>query len=101
VIVWLLPDVDRNWSAEVPHSVPVAYCLKGYSLAGDTMRSMHDEVLDACYEAGLDVVCSAFDGQWCTLSTRGETGELLTILQLQRDIWNAAKGNLGRTYAKL
>ena len=45
VNVWLLQDTDREWNAERPHSIPIAYALKGYSLSVEVMRSMCEDVL--------------------------------------------------------
>ena len=55
MLVWLLADVDRIWQPELPHSVPVAYALKGDSLHMTIMRSMMEEVLQACYDEGIHV----------------------------------------------
>lgn len=91
VLVWLLSDTDRKWNAEIPHSVPVAYALKGYSLGTKPMRSIHNYVLQAGHDENLDVICSCFDGQWIRLATRDENNRPLTILQLQRDVEEKAK----------
>lgn len=87
VLVWLLSDTDRVWDPEIPHSTPVAYAMKGYSLPVQQMRAMHDHVLQRCYEKNIDVVCSTFDGQWLGLATRDEANKPLTLLQLQRDVY--------------
>lgn len=90
VLVWLLSDTDRCWNIEVPHSLPVAYAMKGYSLPNQPMREMHEHILDECYKRGIDVVCSCFDGQWIKLATRDQDDRPLTLLQLQRDVYDNA-----------
>ena len=57
ILVWLLSDTDRLWHAEIPHSMPVAYAMKGYSLKLDTMRSMCNLVYDHCKEHNIHIAC--------------------------------------------
>ncbi len=64
VMVWLLSDVHRMWHAEIPHSIPVCYVMKGYSLPLSIMRDMNSDVLDACKEKGIHVACTTFDGSF-------------------------------------
>ena len=86
VLVWILADTNRMWQPEIPHALPVAYALKGYSLDCEVMRRMCDNVQQILHEKGLSVVCSTFDGQWNTLATRDGNGRPLTLVQLQRDV---------------
>ncbi|CAC5412480.1 unnamed protein product [Mytilus coruscus] len=85
VVVWLLSDTERIWHPEMPHSVPTAYAMKGYSLSVNIMRSMHDNILQVCSDYGLNITCSCFDGQWIKLGTRNEDDKPLTLLQLQKE----------------
>ena len=91
VLVWLLSDTDRCWNPEIPHALPVGYALKGYSLATKTIRNMHDELLQACHQKNINVVCSCFDGQWLKLATRDKNDKPLTLIQLQRDVLENSK----------
>ena len=91
VLVWLLSDVNRMWQPEIPHSVPIAYGLKGYSLPSDIMRGICDDILQACHEKGLHIACTCFDGQWLPLANRSSSGKALTLLQLQRNVWSEVK----------
>ena len=91
VVVWLLQDVNRQWKSESPHSIPIAYALKGYSLPVDVMRNMSEEVLKACVDKNIHVVGMSFDGQWVGLLSRSADGKPLTQLQLQKDIWGHVK----------
>lgn len=90
VLVWLIQDTDRNWNPEVPHALPCAYALKGYSLTVQQMRGMCDDVLTACRSHGINVVGMAFDGQWIKLINRNSQNEPLTLLQLQKDVFGKA-----------
>ena len=91
VLVWLLSDTDRLFHPEIPHSLPVAYAMKGYSLSTPIMRAMHEDILQKCYDKGIDVACSCFDGQWLKMATRSRDDKPLTLLQLQRDVWDKSK----------
>lgn len=90
VLVWHLQDTDRQWHPERIHAVPIAYALKGYSLKAEQMRSMCRDVIKACVDKGLRVVCLSFDGQWLTLVHRDHDGKPLTLLQLQKDVYKIA-----------
>ncbi|XP_076088264.1 uncharacterized protein LOC143058683 [Mytilus galloprovincialis] len=86
VLVWLLSDTDRNWNEEIPHSLPIGYAMKGYSLPTSPMRNMHNAMLQACYDKDIHIACSCFDGQWIKLASRDASDKPLTLLQLQRDV---------------
>ena len=91
VLVWMLSDADRFWHAEIPHALPIAYAMKGYSLPVSVMRDMTDDVLQACHDHHIHVACTCFDGQWIGLANRSATKQPLTLLQLRRDIWENVK----------
>ncbi|XP_062569232.1 uncharacterized protein LOC134231307 [Saccostrea cucullata] len=90
VLVWILADTNRIFSKGIPYSLPVAYAMKGYSLGTQVMRDMHEHVLQACHEKKLQVIASCFDGQWAKLRTRDKKGKPLTLMQLQRDVYEEA-----------
>ena len=87
ILVWLLSDVDRTWKAEVPHSLPVCYVMKGYSLPVKVMRRMCDDVLDACRSRNIHVACTTFDGAYLNLATRDCEDQPLTLIQLAVSLW--------------
>ena len=91
VLVFLLANLDRIQKHEVKHAVPVAYACKGYSMKTDTMRHMIRCVLEECYNRGLYTPIVAIDGQWYNIAVRDSSGNPLTLLQLQKDIYNEAK----------
>ena len=105
VVVWMLSDVDRLWKSEVPHALPVCYAMQGYSLPVDTMRKMMNDVLQACYDHGIHIACTCFDGQWIKLANRSSTNKPLTLIQLRRDIWEnnwaKSKDELVETLAEM
>ena len=88
VMVWVLSNKDRYWSAEIPNSVPIAYGLKDYKFSSQSLRNACDYILSECRKIGIQMPLLAFDGQWYSLMVRDGSGNPLTILQLQKDIWN-------------
>ena len=90
VLVWLISDTDRIWNAEIPHAVPIAYAMKGYSLSCNIMQKMMDHVLQSCHDRGIHVACSTFDGQWLRLATQSTTGKPLTRLAVHKSVWAEA-----------
>ena len=91
VLVWLIQDTDREWNPEYPHSMPIAYALKGYTLTVEVMCRMCAEILKSCSEQQIRVLGLSFDGQWINLITKDRRGKPLTLLQLQRDVWQKAQ----------
>ena len=91
LLVWLISDVHRTWKPEISHSIPVAYGLKGYSLPARAMRNMCEEILQECFDKGMHVAWTTFDGQWMPLANRDANGKTLTLLQLQKDVWLEVK----------
>ncbi|CAC5399185.1 unnamed protein product [Mytilus coruscus] len=66
------------------HAVPIAFALKGYSVSTNIMRKMLKDVFIRCFEKELYVPVISFDGQWYNLCVRSNTGEPMTLLQLQK-----------------
>ena len=91
VLVFLVANMDRIHKPEIPHAMPIAYALKGYSMKTDVMRCMIEQVLYESYTRGLYIPVIAFDGQWYNIAVGNRNGEPLTLLQLQKDIYNEAK----------
>ena len=91
VLVFLLADLDRIHKPEVPHAFSVAYALKGYSMKSEIMRKMTQDVLNELFVQGLYTPVVSYDGQWASLSIRDEFGKPLTLLELQRSVYNEVK----------
>lgn len=87
----MLSDLNRSKKKEIPHAVPIAYGLSGYSLKTENIRKMLHVLVRNCekYDMRVDVLSS--DGQFCKLAVREGNGSPLTILQLQKDAWEEAK----------
>ncbi|VDI45018.1 Hypothetical predicted protein [Mytilus galloprovincialis] len=90
-VVFLLFDLNRNWSKNQLKWAPICWFPKGYSLTSKVMRSIAERVLDECKEQGLHVPSIAFDGQWHTIAFRSVADEPLTRLQLHRDVWKSSE----------
>ncbi|CAG2203301.1 unnamed protein product [Mytilus edulis] len=90
-VVFLLFDLNRNWSKNQLKWAPICWFPKGYSLTSKVMRSIAERVLDECKEQGLHVPSIAFDGQWHTIAFKSVADEPLTRLQLHRDVWKSSE----------
>lgn len=91
ILVFMLSDVDRKFKPEMPHAIPIAYGLKGYSLKSESLRNMINHVVQTCHASGLHVPVISFDGQWARIAMRDKDGKPLTILQLQKDVQTEAR----------
>lgn len=87
VMVWMLTNINRNSSTEIPCSVPLAYGLKDYKLTSTAMRAATYYVLEKLSERGIRVCSFSTDGQWINLMVRDANCKPLTPLQLQKDVW--------------
>lgn len=88
---FMISDVDRNYREEEFHSVPIAFGLKGYSLSNKVMREMMEYVLLECHNRGLYTPVCSFDGQWYRMTVHDQNDSPLTLLQLQKEIWDCVK----------
>ncbi|CAG2203306.1 unnamed protein product [Mytilus edulis] len=86
-MVFLCCDLDRNWSKDQIRWAPVCWFPKGYSLTTNVFRNIVENVHNQCHTAGVHIPCSSFDGQWHNLAVRDKDGKPLTMLQLQKDVW--------------
>ena len=91
VIVALVSDLDRMKKIEIPHAFPVAYGLSGYSLKVESVRSMVSEIIKVCHEKGITIRCISTDGQFYKLCVPDAAGKPLTIIQVAKDTWEAAR----------
>ena len=88
---FMISDLDREYSFDQLHSVPIAYGLKGYSLSCSVLRKMTEMVLGECFKKGLYTQVCSFDGQWSALVVRDRNNNPLTVLQLQKDVFTKVK----------
>ena len=86
-MVFLVADLDRNWSKNPLRWAPVCWFPKGYSLTTETLRNLLEHVQTLCQEAGLHIPAISFDGQWHNVAVRGIDNKPMTLLQLQKDVW--------------
>jgi hypothetical protein len=87
IVVFMMSDLNRTYHPERPHSVPVAYGLRGYSMTTDVMRKMMNEVHEKATSKGLKVLVISSDGEAFPLATTDSGGLPLTKLKLMKDIW--------------
>ena len=91
VLVFLLGELDRLYKPEIPHAYPVAFAFRGYSMKTEAMRKMIQDVLFTLFTNGLYTPVVSYDGQWAKLAFQKENSTQLTILDLQRQLYNAIK----------
>ena len=89
VLVWVVSDIYRHYKPEKVHALPVSYALKGYSLSVEVFRKMHTQVLKYLHDHSMYVPVSSYDGQWASLAVKNDTGEPLTVLQLQKHVFRS------------
>lgn len=89
VLVWMLGDLYRQHNSV--HALPVNWALKGYSLPCSIFRKMHLDMLINLKKLGIYTPVSCSDGQWAQLAIRSMRGEPLTLLQLQKDVYQQVK----------
>lgn len=82
IMVVMLSDLDRTPKPEMPHAVPIAYGLTGYSLQTDCMRKAITYILNECQQRGVKVDVVSSDGQFHRLAVRDESDTPLTLLQV-------------------
>ena len=91
VLVFLLGDLDRIYKPEIPHAYPVAFGFRGYSMKTEVLRKMLQDVLFTLFIKGLYTPVVSYDGQWAKLALQEEDSSPLTILELQRQLYNEVK----------
>ena len=91
LMVFMLADTDRQHSEESPYALPVSYCLRSARLSTEAIRLAMMKVLTQCWQKDINVVCVSFEGQFLRLATRDCHDKPLSLFQLQRDAWIAAK----------
>ena len=84
-VVFLCSDLNRTWNKNTIRWSPIVWFPKCYSLKTETMRLIDEEVLDACFAAGLHVPATSFDGQWHNVAVRSFEGKPLTLFQSCRN----------------
>lgn len=89
ILIFILSDTDRAHNISTPMFMPIAYAMRGRTMAADTMRSLLDRVRDECLQEGLSVVLEAFDGQWANVVYRSSEGKPLTRLGVTKDVWKS------------
>jgi hypothetical protein len=88
---FMISDLDRQYREEEMHAVPIAYGLKGYSLPNSVMRDIMEYVLLECSKRGLYTPICSFDGQWYKMTVRDRSENPLTMLQLEKKVWEMVK----------
>ena len=89
LLAFVISTRDRIHEGEKPNQLPIAYALKGYSLTGETLWKLINDVRNKCKEYGIMVLADCTDGQWVKITNRSENAKPLTKIQFQKDCWHA------------
>lgn len=90
ILIWMISDLDRAYKPECMHASPIAYGIKGYQLTASIFRNVLHHILKNLYDNNIYVPVVSFDGQWYNLIVRDKSGNPLTQLQLQKDVYKKA-----------
>ena len=62
MFVSFISDIDRMQKQDgIPHTIPVAYRLSGFSLQMDIVRGVINDFLTECSKQQIDIKLIAFD----------------------------------------
>ena len=89
LLAFVISTTDRIHEGEKSKQLPITYALKGYSLTGETLQKLINDVRNKCKEYGIMVLADCTDGQWAKITNRSENGKPLTKIQFQKDCWHA------------
>lgn len=87
VLLWMLSCKDRMQERDVPNSVPLCYHLKGRKFSMPVARELIEKVRDKLKERKIDILCENYDGQFLPVIVKSKSGQPLTKIQLQKQVW--------------
>ena len=87
LIMFVLSNVDRLSSQSQPLGIPIAYCLRGKSMAPALMRTLISSLRRVLLRENVNILADCFDGEWAQVAFRSEQDKPLTLYELQRDVW--------------
>ena len=87
VFMFVINDIDRLYNTKHLQQLPVAYALKPPTLNTETLRKVVNYVTEELNRNGVQLISHSYDGQWIKLAQRSDKGQPLTLLQLQKDVW--------------
>ena len=92
VIVAIMSDLNRNnIASENHHAVPVAYYLAGFSRKMEAVRGIIGDLITSAVRKELEPKVIAFDGQFLEIATQDDAGNPLTLLKLQKKVWQEVR----------
>ena len=86
ILAFLAADSEWKLIPGVPCHLPLAYALKGSSLSIEVMHKLVNDICDHCTQNNIDVLCEVYDGQFLQLILKDDNAQLLTRMQLCKDI---------------
>ena len=87
VIVFMLSDKDRIYDPKKVNTAPVAYALKGPSMANSDLKKLVNKTRNALKERDIPVLAEVYDGQWQNFVMTDSENFPLTRMRLQNKSW--------------
>ena len=91
-VTYMLSNSDRTATKDRGHGVQIGYVLPGSSFPNHDVRAVTNLFYSKAIQSGGRVPALVYDGQFHKLLSTSNTGEPLTIFQLQKQCWEAVKG---------
>lgn len=88
VIVFMLSDKDRIYDPKKLNTAPVAYALKGCSMANSDLKKLVNTTRNALKERHIPVLAEVYDGQWQNFVMTDSENFPLTRMRLQNKSWS-------------
>ena len=87
VIVFMLSDRDRIYDPQKVNTAPVAYALKGPSMANRDLKKLVNKTRNALKERDIPVLAEVYDGQWQNFVMTDSENFPLIRMRLQNKSW--------------
>ena len=88
ILMFVLNDTERMYSPKYCIVLSIGYSMNGYLLDVKTMCKLVDIICDHLKRENIDILSESMCGQWINLITKGHSTQLLTKLQLVKNVWN-------------
>lgn len=91
IFVCMISTADRAFHAEKPSTVPIAFGFKSKSFSADEKWRLYDSLLGFVASRKAPLLCTVFDGEWASFLSSNRDGKPLTLLALQKCVYNKSK----------
>ena len=101
ILAFVAADSTRVPEPRIPHHIPIAYGLKGYSLPMTIVHHLINDVRDNCKVTNVSIRSEVYDGQFLNLVHYSADGSPLTCLtflqEYYKEVKNGVKYNVSTT----